>query len=57
MKYESVTQKVLLSIESILQNAEQLQHVCLSWHIRFENYGPRRLQNNLESPCIFTWKS
>jgi hypothetical protein len=33
-EYESVTQKVLISLESILQNAKQLQHACLSWHIR-----------------------
>jgi hypothetical protein len=26
MQYEDVTQKVLLRIESILQNAKQLQH-------------------------------
>jgi hypothetical protein len=26
MEYESVTQKVLLPVESILQNAKQLQH-------------------------------
>jgi hypothetical protein len=31
-KYESVTQKVLLRIESMLQNAKQLQHARLSWH-------------------------
>jgi hypothetical protein len=34
MEYESVTQKVLLLIESILQNAKQLQHTCISWHVR-----------------------
>jgi hypothetical protein len=38
-EYESITQKVLLLIESILQNAKQLQHARLSWHVRFENYG------------------
>jgi hypothetical protein len=27
MEYESVTQKVLLRLESILQNAKRLQHV------------------------------
>jgi hypothetical protein len=34
MEYESVTQKVLISSKSILQNAKQLQHERLSWHIR-----------------------
>jgi hypothetical protein len=29
-KYENVTQKVLLPVESILQNAKQLQHARLS---------------------------
>jgi hypothetical protein len=29
MEYESVTQKVLLLIESILQNAKELQHASL----------------------------
>jgi hypothetical protein len=39
-EYESVTQKVLLLIESLLQNAKQRQHSLLSWHVRFENYRP-----------------
>jgi hypothetical protein len=33
-EYESVTQKVLIPLESILQNAKQLQHMRLSWHVR-----------------------
>jgi hypothetical protein len=33
-EYERVTQKVLTPLESILQNAKQLQHACLSWHVR-----------------------
>jgi hypothetical protein len=33
-EYESVTQEVLLLIETILQNAEQLQHTSLSWHVK-----------------------
>jgi hypothetical protein len=33
-EYEIVTQKVLLLIESIPQNAKQLQHMRLSWHVR-----------------------
>jgi hypothetical protein len=32
MEYEGVTQKVSLPLESILQNAKQLQHARLSWH-------------------------
>jgi hypothetical protein len=36
-EYESVTQKVLLHIESILRNAKELQHARLSWrYFRFE---------------------
>jgi hypothetical protein len=31
-EYESVTQKVVLLIESKLQIAKQLQHSRLSWH-------------------------
>jgi hypothetical protein len=34
-EHESVTQKVLLLIESELQNAKQLQHARLSWHVRY----------------------
>jgi hypothetical protein len=34
MEYESVTRKVLISLESILQNAKQLHHARLSWHVR-----------------------
>jgi hypothetical protein len=41
-EYVNVTQKVVLIIESILQNAKQLQHAPLSWHVRFENYRPRK---------------
>jgi hypothetical protein len=40
-EYESVTQKVLILLESILQTAKQLQHAHLSWHIRC----PRVLQH------------
>jgi hypothetical protein len=36
----SVTEKIVLPVESILQNAKQLQHARLSWHERFENYRP-----------------
>jgi hypothetical protein len=49
MEYESVTQKVLYLIESILQEGKQLQHARLSWHascfilfFRFENYRLRK---------------
>jgi hypothetical protein len=38
MQYENVAQKVLLPLDSLLQNAKQLQHARLSWHITFENY-------------------
>jgi hypothetical protein len=34
MEYENVTRKVLLLIESMLQNAKQLQHARLSWLVR-----------------------
>jgi hypothetical protein len=34
MGYKNVTQKVLLHIESILQNAKQLQYARLSLHVR-----------------------
>jgi hypothetical protein len=39
-EYGSVTQNVSLLIESILQNAKQLQRARLSWHMMFENYRP-----------------
>jgi hypothetical protein len=45
MEYESVTHKVLLTIEQILQNAKQLQHARLSWQAGFENYEPRKSQH------------
>jgi hypothetical protein len=32
-EYESVTQKVLFSIELVPQNAKQLQNSCLSWQV------------------------
>jgi hypothetical protein len=41
-EYESVSQKDLLLVESILQNAKQLQHGRLSWHVKFENDRPRK---------------
>jgi hypothetical protein len=41
MEYESVTQKLLLFIEPILQKAEQLQYrASLCFYCRFENYKP-----------------
>jgi hypothetical protein len=39
-EYESVTEKVLLLTESILQSAKQLQIARLSWHLSFEIYRP-----------------
>jgi hypothetical protein len=50
MEYENVTQNVLLFIESILQNAKQLQHAA-SFFFRFENYRPHKSDNNLQSHC------
>jgi hypothetical protein len=38
MEYESVSQKVLLLRESILQNAKQLQRARLSWHVRCRSF-------------------
>jgi hypothetical protein len=52
-EYETVTQKVLLLIESILQNAKQLQHARLSWYVSSIGHG--NPDNNLESPCIIFW--
>jgi hypothetical protein len=57
--YERVTQKVLWLIESILQNAKQLQHTRLSLHLRsasgiqlpFPIIGHGNPDNNLESHC------
>jgi hypothetical protein len=40
-EYENVTQNVLLYVELMLQNAKQLQHARLSWHVKFENYRQR----------------
>jgi hypothetical protein len=53
-EYESLTQKVLLPVESILQNVKQLEHAHLSWHVRFEYYRLQKLHNNLEILCIYT---
>jgi hypothetical protein len=55
-----VTQKVLLLVEPILQNAKQLQHARLSSHIRCPSgvvsglkiIGHGNPDNNLESHCI-----
>jgi hypothetical protein len=33
MEYESVTQKVVLPLQSILQNAKQLKYARLSWKV------------------------
>jgi hypothetical protein len=43
-EYENVTQKALLLLESIKQNAKQFQYALLSWHIRFQNYRSRTPQ-------------
>jgi hypothetical protein len=52
MKYESVIQKVLSLIESVLQNAKQLQHMQFYFSVyglKFIGHG--NPDNNLESPC------
>jgi hypothetical protein len=52
-EYESVTQKVLLLIESILKNAKQLQHARLSWHVSgLKIMGNGNFDINLESHCM-----
>jgi hypothetical protein len=40
-EYESVTQKVLLLLESILQNPKQLQHARLFWRVRYPRFWIR----------------
>jgi hypothetical protein len=59
-EYESVTQKVLLSVESKLHNAKELQHASLSGHVSsfisvvsgLKIIGHGNPDNNLESRCI-----
>jgi hypothetical protein len=45
-QYENVTQKVLLFIDQMLQNAKQLQRA------QFYFTGHGNQDNNLESPCM-----
>jgi hypothetical protein len=53
MENESVTQKVLLIIESILQNAKQLQHSQFYFVVSgLEIIGHGHPDNNLESLSI-----
>jgi hypothetical protein len=33
MGHESLTQKILLPVESIMHNAKQIQYSRLSWHV------------------------
>jgi hypothetical protein len=47
-EYESVTQGDLLLIESMLQNAKELQHSCKVSKI----IGHGNPDNNLESHCV-----
>jgi hypothetical protein len=55
-EYVSVTQKVLLLIESMLQNAKQLQHARLFWHVSsLKIIGHGNPDNNLESHCIYIY--
>jgi hypothetical protein len=51
-KYESVTDKVLLLVEPILQNAKELQHARLPWHVKLKIIGHGNPENSLESHCI-----
>jgi hypothetical protein len=52
MEYECVTQKVLLLIESILQNAKQLQHARLSWYVKCPSFLDS-INNFLRSARVF----
>jgi hypothetical protein len=55
MEYENETLEVLLLIESILQNAKQLQHGLLYFGVSGLNItGHGYPDNNLES--LSTWK-
>jgi hypothetical protein len=52
-EYESVSQKDLLSVESVLKNASQLQHVGLYFVVSgLKIIGHENPDNNLESLCI-----
>jgi hypothetical protein len=52
-EYQSVTQKALLLIESILYNAKQLQHVQFYFVVSgYKIIGHGNPDNNLESLCI-----
>jgi hypothetical protein len=53
MEYESVTQKVLFSIEQILQKAKQLQHAQSYFVVPGSKIiGHGNPDSNLESSCI-----
>jgi hypothetical protein len=55
-EYGNETQKVLLFMESMLQHAKQLQHACLSYHVRCTNYGifnfPASVLQQLQCNCF-----
>jgi hypothetical protein len=52
-EYKSVTQKVLLLTESILQNSKQLQHAQFFFVVSgLKIIGHGNPDNNLESHCI-----
>jgi hypothetical protein len=54
-EYENVTQKVLLFIESILQDAKKLQHARLYFVVSvLKIIGHGNPDNNIESHCIST---
>jgi hypothetical protein len=55
-EYESVTQNVLLAVESILHNAKQLQHAqfyLIVFGLKIMGHG--NPDNNLESLYIYLW--
>jgi hypothetical protein len=54
MEYESVTKIVFLFIESMPQNAKQLEHVHLSQYVRFQSgtHLPRNLLQHLLCNCF-----
>jgi hypothetical protein len=55
-EYESVTQKVLLSLESILQNAKQLHHAQFYFTVSsLKITGHGNTHNNVESLCTIMY--
>jgi hypothetical protein len=54
MEYENVPQKVLLLIESMLQDAKQLQRALLSWQVRCPSdiHFPPSVLQHLQCNCF-----